>query len=288
MDRTFYDGEMRFAWICLMVLGMICSLSPGALSYEVIPAVIDVEAGGGSSQILLRGAGAENIEEVQVLANGKQTSYLLARTGGKAAGQVTVVIYGREDAPRNVKYTLAVDSRVLPLKIRVVNPGEAKNTGRVAASNQDIREVVLEANTGQIVVSANQAPQVLRTIPSPLMVAPDGLTKRVLLLGKRLEAIDDVRVRKADQPPKYRGKQGQLPFTYREGMLEVELMASRKTKLGEQYVLDLMVGKFKAFSVGFEIGEPAMQPVESVLPEAEGPLTIELPDSASSGAVEQQ
>jgi len=252
-----------------------------AQAFEVIPAVVDVEAGGMSSQVLVRGAGADAIAEFKILANGKRTSYLLARSAGKTSGQITVIIHAREDTPRNQAYLLAAGDQTLPLKIRVVNPGEARNTGRPPAGEQDIREVVRTANTAQIVVSADQAPKVLRTIPSPLMIAPDGQLKMVKLLGKRLEAVDDVRVRKADKPPKYRGKQGKLPFSYQTGMLKVELMASRNTAMGERYMLDLMVGKFKAVSVGFEIGHPTMTQVEVAQPVSEGPLVIELPDSAS-------
>ncbi len=264
-----------------MVAVALLLMGSSLAAYEVVPEVVDVEAGGGASQVLVRGVGAETISSFEVLADGKRTSYLLARGGGKAAGQMTLVIQAREDAPRKIDYQVTANGTRLPLKIRVVDLGKAKQTGRPPASNQDIREVVREANTSQIVVSADQAPQVLRTFPAPLMVAPDGVAKKVQLQGKHLEAIDDVRVRKADQPPKYRGKQGKLPFTYANGVLEVELMASRRTALGEKYVLDLMVGKFKAQSVGFEIGQPINIPVEKEASSTDGPTVIHLPESAS-------
>ncbi len=273
---------MRVSHLGVIFSILVVGVTARAQTLEVIPKRVDVEAGGGSSQVLVRGVGADTIEQFNILSNGKPTSYLLARGAGKATGQITVVIHAREDTPRKQQYVLAAGRQVLPLQIRIVNPGEAKYTGRPNAPAQDIRETVREANTSQIVVSADQAPQVLRTVPAPLLVAPDGETKTVQLIGKRLETIDDVRVRKADKPPKYRGKQGKLPFSYREGVLEVELMASRNTELGEKYVLDLMIGKFKAVSVGFEIGEPTNVPQPVIAPVNEGPMVIELPDSASS------
>ncbi|MEM6602149.1 MAG: hypothetical protein AAF649_12245 [Verrucomicrobiota bacterium] len=272
---------MRTVWAGLLVCGFLSAMNALAQAFEVIPAVVDVEAGGGSSQVLVRGAGAERIQQFHILAGGKKTSYLLARGTGQAAGQVTVVIHARQDTPRHPSYTLAAAGQSLPLKIRVVNPGEAKNTGRPAAATQDLRQVVAQAETSQIVVTSDQAPQVLRTVPSPLMVAPDGEGKIVQLMGRRLETIDDVRVRKADQPPRYRGKQGKLPFTYESNRLLVELMASRDTARGERYMLDLMVGKFKAFSVSFTIGEPTPASHSTSGPIQHDPLVIELPDSAS-------
>lgn len=256
-------------------------------SFEVIPAVVDVEAGGSASQVLVRGPGAEKLTSLNVIANGRPVSYLLARYAGKGAGQITVVLQARKDSPRNLKYTLTANGRELPLKIRIVSPGEAKQTGIPVASARDVREVVREAQTSQVVISADQAPQVTRTLPEPLMIAPDGEGKTLQLWGKRLDTIDDVRVRRADQPPRYRGKQGQLPFRHQNGMLEVEVMATRNTPVGERYVLDLMVGKFKAVSVGFEIGHPQINysiPDESA---QQGLPVIRLPESASQPADEE-
>jgi hypothetical protein len=276
--------QMNVVRLVIAVWVLAGALQFSGFAYEVVPTVVDVEAGGGGSQVLVRGDGAETLYDFKVTKNGANTSYLLARAGGKAAGQITVVIQAREDAPRDAAYGLSIEGTVLPLKIRVVEMGAAQNTGRPAPSDRDIREVVRDAQTRQIVVSSDQAPQVLSTIPAHLRIAPDGVAKQVRLIGKRLETIDDVRVRKADKPAKYRGKKGKLPFRLVQGMLEVELMASRSTALGEQYVLDLMIGKFKAVSVPFEIGDPGViqqVPTEQAASDSEGPTVIRLPDSAS-------
>jgi len=278
---------MRMFHVTFIVGWMMFGPLVWAQTFEVIPSVVDVEAGGASSQVLVRGAGADTIGSFYVMANGQRTSYMLARAAGKSPGVITIILHAREETPRNVAYTLVAGNQSLPLQIQVVNPGEALNTGRSSRPTQDIRETVAQANTSQIVISSDQAPQVLSTNPSPLRVAPDGVPKTVQLLGKRLDTIDDIRVRKASQPPKYRGKKGQLPFKYRQGVLEVELMASRQTALGERYELDLMVGKFKALSVGFEIGEPAPAVVEPTHQIQEGPTVIELPDSASQSQLDE-
>lgn len=255
-----------------------------AQGIEVIPQQVRVEAGGQASQVLLQGPGAEAISQFQVTEGDRESRYLLVKKGGEAPGRRTLILLARPDSPRDGIYGLRGDGRALPLQIRVVEPGEGTSIESGEATDRDIRETIRQAEGGRVVVSENEAPVVKRTIPSPLRVPPDGEPRTLILLGERLEAVDDVRVREATAEPRYRGKRGQLPFRHREGGLEIDVVASSNTELGKEYALDLMVGRFRAWTATFIIGEPvAPPPAETV---EEGPVVIELPPEASQGGTE--
>jgi len=253
--------------------------------FEVIPRVVDVEAGGNASQIIVRGPGGENLEAFSVRRGGRPDNFILVRKGGESADQLTVVLQARPDTPRGTNFALMAGTTRLPVQIRVVNPGEGVNTGATPGDTRELRDVLESAQEGQVVVSADQAPKVERTVPSPLRVAPTGQTSTLQIFGSRLEAIDDVRVRPADEPARYRGRQGKLPFRHRPGVLEVDVVAKQGSVLGETYSLDFMVGRFRVVTLDFRIGNPPTQPaLETRRQHSAEPIVIELPPEASLGA----
>lgn len=273
------------ATICVLAAGLLFwGTGVGELrgqTFEVIPGKVRVEAGGAASQVLLQGAGAEAISSFRATDQANPTPYLLVKKGGEAAGRRTLVLLARPDAPRDRVFGLSGDGRALPLHITVVEPGEGTSIETGDSAQRDIREAIREADGGRVVVSANQAPVVKRTIPSPLRVPPNGETQMFILIGERLDTISDVRVREATAEPRYRGKQGKLPFRFQDGRLEIDVVASKKTQLGKKYAIDLMVERFRAWTGTFIIAEPVEPPpvIESV---QEGPLVIELPPEASA------
>jgi len=272
--------------VLALLLGLLFSVTAvGPLhsqSLEVIPAKVRVEAGGAASQVLVQGGGAEAISKFAATLNSSPSPYLLVKKGGEVAGRRTLVLLARPDAPRDRVFGLSGDGTELPLRITVVEPGEGTSIETGDSAQRDIREAIREAEGGRVVVSANQAPVVKRTIPSPLRIPPNGETQTIILVGERLDTISDVRVREATAEPRYRGKRGKLPFRYRDGRLEIDVVASRNTELGKEYAIDLMVQRFRAWTGKFVIGQPVEIPRISDS-EEEGPLVIELPPEASQG-----
>ncbi|MEM6821246.1 MAG: hypothetical protein AAF558_04835 [Verrucomicrobiota bacterium] len=265
---------LRLIWF--LVIALVFDLGViRVFALEVIPSTLQVEAGGAAAQLMIRGPGVERIQKFQVYHNGSPSPYFLVRKGGASPGQITLLLFARPDVGRQGAYILQGGGQAFPVALTVVEAGQAQNR---EPENRSVREVVETATESRVIVAQKQAPKVLRTMPNPLVVPPSGQTTTVTLQGTNLDAIDDVRVRKASAPAQYRGKKGKLPFRKYEGDLMVDVVASTKTMLGESYVLDLMVGKYKAVSVKFVIGHPAPAPPEPV---DQGPRIIVLPPEAS-------
>jgi len=252
---------------------------------SAVPAVAYVEAGGGQSWLILRGSGLEGIREIRSLVGGKTTDHVIGRPAPAQAGVREFVLLARPDAPRGTLELVAQTASgalAVPAQAVVVEPGDPR--ARAAGKPADLNQAAREARGQPIVVDREQVPQVTATVPSPLRVAPDGRPVKVQLRGKNLGRVTDVRIRKEGEEPRYRGRQGQLPFRRHAGGegLEVDVVAGRSTPLGSRYVIDLLVEQYRAVSVPMEIGEPLPPPpapeVETREPGA--PRVIELPPQA--------
>ncbi len=260
-------------------------MTAGAATWQVLPQMVEVEAGGAASVFLVKGKGAHQVRSFQATWNGSPTNYMLARRGGVSEGQVTVMLHAREDAPKTGVYGVRADGNDLSIQVRLVAIGEATQRGNEGAP-RDLRQLVRESDQRQIVVTPDEVPKISRMSPDPLRIPPDGATHEFVFEGSLLNLIDDVRIRKAESPARYRGKTGQLPFKLSEGRLKVSIQASRHSAMGESYLLDLMVGKYLAVTLPLEVGEiPHSEEQKDTSPPS-GPLIIVLPESASSGSSE--
>jgi len=105
---------------------------------------------------------------------------------------------------------------------------------------------------------------VTATIPAPLVIPPDGKLQKVLIQGKNLKEITEVRVRKSGSPARYKGAQGLLPFRKILDGLEVEVVAATTTVVGTEFILDLLVKRYLAASVLMKVGYPDEKKAEIV------------------------
>jgi hypothetical protein len=246
---------------------------------SAVPREIYVEAGRGQSWLILRGKELGAIRELRSVVGGKTTDHVVGRPAPVQDGMREFVLLARPDAARGPVALVALTPSgplALDVRVLVVEPGDPR--AKAAAKAEDLSRAAREARGQSIVVDQEQLPQVRSTVPSPLRVAPNGRPVKILLQGANLERVTDVRIRKEGEPPRYRGRQGQLTFRRVSGGLEVELVASPRTPMGTRYQVDLLVEEFRAWTVPLEIGDPPPPAPPQVETREPGtPRVIELP-----------
>lgn len=247
---------------------MLCSLQGQTLSKqvtEVVPKSIFLEAGGRQVTAILRGSGVPSFRQIQVKRQGQAVRAIYTQLGMASDNRRTVSFIASPGCPLSGDYQVLAmttdgSSLVLPVSLTVVKAGDPKATLPDTASLAEAADVKAGR---RIVVSEPLAPVVTATVPAPLVVPPDGQLQKILIQGKNLQEITEVRVRKAGSPARYKGSQGLLPFRQRPEGIEVEVVASPETVLGTEYILDLMVKRYLAASVLMKVG-PAAEKKESV------------------------
>lgn len=256
----------------------------GCLAVEiqrVTPNPIFIEAGGGQAWLIIQGTELTALREVRSRINGKVTDHVIGRPAPEQGGMREFVLLARPDAPRGrVELVAVVVGGIIPLPVQaeVVEPGDTRAVGSKKAA--DISQAARAGRGQPIIVDRNQVPVVEKTRPSPLRVASDGKPVTLVLAGKNLDRVTDVRIRREEETARYRGKQGRLPFRFRDGVLEVDVVASHKTPLGTRYALDLLVEDYRSASVILEVGVPLPEEIPAETPpepEVRQPRVIELP-----------
>lgn len=268
-------------WIAGLCAGFAGALAAQTVIQSVSPATIHVAAGGGQSWVILRGQGLAAVTELRSALNGRPGTHLIGRPAPEQGGQREFVLMARPDAPLGPVRVVALTPAgavPVPARFEIVAAGDPRAGKSVRPA--DISEAARNPAQRTILVDRTQVPAVMATVPSPLIVAPDGKSIPLRLLGRNLERVTEVRIRREAEPARYRGNQGMLPFRRVEGGLEVDVVASRSTAMGSRYAIDLMVEKFLATSVVLEVGvppPPAPPPPSVETQPARGPTVIELP-----------
>jgi hypothetical protein len=235
---------------------------------RVAPDTLYVEAGGGPAKCVLSGSGFTRIANLQVYRDGKATNDLFAQLAGEEDNLRNVVILAQPEATPDNGYQLALipksgNPQVVPLRLSVVPPGD-RRAQSTTIEPRSARETASEARTSNIILEREVAPVVQATLPDPLLVPPTGEKFIFRLAGDNLDQITDVRVRPADEEPKYKKNEGKLPFRTTDFGLEVEVMAASSAEIGEAYKLDLMLERYLAVSLDFSVGIPAESPPETI------------------------
>ncbi len=260
MDRSF----------ALVLTALIISVGAKAevTLQRVAPDALYIEAGGGHAKCVLSGTGFNQVTRLQVYLNGKATNDLYAQLAGEEDSRRNIVILAQPEAAHDSRYQVAFilksgRTQTVPLKLQVVATGD-KRAQTATAERRDARETAAEARTSNIILEREVAPIVQATLPDPLLVPPTGEKFLFRLAGENLDQITDVRVRPADEKPKYKKNEGKLPFKKTDFGLEVEVMASANAEIGQAYVLDLMLGRYLAVSLDFSVGVPEEAPPEVI------------------------
>ena len=233
---------------------------------EVVPKVLYLEAGGRQVTVILRGKSLQSLRQVQVLRQGQQVRAIYSRLGTASENRRTVSFIANTTCPLVADYQVIVTLSdgtpvVLPLSLAVVKVGDPKATLPDTATLAEAADVKAGR---RIVVAEPLAPVVTATIPAPLVIPPDGKLQKVLIQGKNLKEITEVRVRKSGSPPRYKGAQGLLPFRKILDGVEVEVVAATTTAVGTEFILDLLVKRYLAASVLMKVGYPDEKKAEIV------------------------
>lgn len=246
------------------------SITGQVVMERIVPDTLYIEAGGGSAKAILSGSGFSQVASVQVYRAGKVTNDLYAQLAGEEDNRRNIVIMAQPEAPQDNGYQLALIPRsgkpqVVPLRIQVVAAGD-KRIQTTATESTSARDVAAQARSRNIVVERAAAPVVQATLPDPLLVPPTGEKFLFRLAGENLDQITDVRVRMAEEKPKYKKNEGKLPFQVTDYGIEVEVMASKTSEMGKAYKLDLMLDRYLAVTLDFSVGIPEIEPPETIAP----------------------
>lgn len=263
-----------------VAMGLMCVPVCGAVVIQsASPNPVPVEAGGGQSWLIVRGTGLEAVREIRSLINGRVTDHVMGRPAPVQDGMREFVMLARPDAPRGEIQLVGVEGGGarwdLPVRAVVVEPGDPR--AAAAGKAADLSQAARQGRGAPIIVDREQVPTVLATRPQPLMVEPNGRTATLVLQGRNLERVNDVRIRREGEAPRYRGKQGRLPFRSGNGALEVDVVAAPGTAMGTRYVLDLLVEQYLAASVPLVVGVPPPPAPQVETRETSAPRVIELP-----------
>lgn len=248
----------------LIILGSFHFTASASLQFDQItPDKVYVGVGGEQGRLIIDGAGLNSIRSFEMVYGNKKSDYMLIQPVGKEDQRREIILLTRPDTPLGSGFKLYAVTQEntqvrIPVEIQVVQTGDQRLQQDVSTTS--LRESVLEATTSRIVVERNQAPLVEATLPDPLVVPPTGEAFTFRIAGTNLDQITDVRVRPGDEPAKYRKNEGKLPHRTVDFGIEVDVMASPNSNQGDGYILDLMVDRFLAVSLPFEVGTPAVMP----------------------------
>lgn len=248
---------------------------------RVRPNKIFLEAGGRQVNIMMEGSNLHLLKSIAVTQEGYSVKKIYARMGVKKSTLRGVALVAAPDVTIGEGYSIAVKTKNgplldVPVEIIVVEAGDERADRH---HGESFEETVLQGEgESNAIIPHGLAPEVTSVEPSPLRLLPNGETQTFEIRGVNLERIDDVRVRKADADPKYRGRKGKVPFRYREvdGVIEVPMRATARTQMGAQFKMDFLIKGFLAMSVPFSIGDPKA-PVITPAGTTDNSRLIELP-----------
>ncbi len=267
---------MRLIFLSLGFVALFAAKLMGQVQIrEVVPGKVYLETNGFEIPLMLHGSGFKALTKAEAFFQGDPDPYLSVQLGVPGENRVSVTLIARPDTPLGPGHSLRVKTEddtwvEVPLTLEIVAPGDKRATKPNTASALEAVEV---AKGKRVVISEGKAPVVTDTVPKPLYIEPNGQTQTLLLKGRNLQSITDVRVRKALQPPKYRNQEGILPARLRQDTIEVDVLATPDTPVGEKYALDLMIKEYLAGTVMFVVSKPAPPPAAPV----SAPRVIEIP-----------
>lgn len=236
---------------------------------ETVPRILFLEAGGKQVNTIFRGDQLAELEKVFVKNLGATAKTIFTQLAPPSSNSRGVVFIASPVCQIGSNYTVHAVSKNgtvidIPMSLTVVPLGDPRAT---LADTATLEQVTQKQNNQRIVVAEKLAPIVTMTKPNPLILAPKNQSQTVLLIGRNLESITEVRVRKFDAKPLYRGSQGILPSRIVSEGLEVDILVGPKTVLGSKFVLDLMVKKYLAASVSLTVGNlPELSMIQEVIP----------------------
>ncbi|NJK92871.1 MAG: hypothetical protein HC904_14250 [Blastochloris sp.] len=216
---------IRFVCLSLCLLPLIHALAASPQISEVVPSAVFLENSGRQVNIILRGSGLNEIKELQIRRGGVPVPSLFARVGVPSDTRRGATLIASEKAPLGGEYQIMLllrDGTEVPLSLplSVVPVGDPKAT---AADTASLLEAAKVASGQRMVISERVAPVITGTQPSPLSLPPASEPRTILIQGRNLKDITEVRVRKADKPARYQGKQGLVPHRITEQGVEVDL-----------------------------------------------------------------
>jgi hypothetical protein len=245
---------------------------------EVVPQVICLEAGGKQITSILRGSDLKLLVKAQVWADGKPIKAVFTQLGPPSDSRRTLSFLASPQCPLGSGYQVMATGQDggyvrLPVLLTIVPIGDDRATLPDTANLAEVTQI----QSGQrIVVSEAVAPLVTATIPNPLLIPPTGETKKILIQGRNLQGITEIRVRKFESPARYKGDQGLVPFRQLGEDIEVQLVASATTVMGTRYRMDLMVKKYLAASLVVMVGFPSATPIAPT-PQTSQPNEVVIP-----------
>lgn len=220
------------------------------------PSELFLGAGGDSRVVIIRGMGLEKLRGARVFRDNKPVSSVLARFTDSGEGQRNLVLLASEAVPQGGGYRVAAgldngETRWIPVQVTVVAAGDPRAR---ALTVEDLAKPNPGMTTQKVVtIDAETLPQVTSTVPSALRLVAGGGNHVFLLQGRNLDKVTEMRLRLSSKPPVYSGKTGVLPFEKTPHGLRLQIRSSRPQDAGQSYTLDLLVGKYIATSLTFEV-----------------------------------
>ncbi|MDZ4789247.1 MAG: hypothetical protein SH807_09930 [Blastochloris sp.] len=247
---------------------------------DTVPQILFLEAGGKQVNTILRGENLQGLQKIQVTKQGRPVRAIFTQLGPPEQNRRGITFIASEQSTLGTFYTLQGLTKegsivTIPMSLTIVPLGDSRAT---LSDTATLAEVTRVQNSSRVVVSETLAPVVTSTQPNPLILAPNKDKQTIILQGRNLEGITEVRVRKANKKPLYRGNQGLLPSRITERGLEVDVIVGTGTAMGSTFTLDLMVKKFLADSISLSVGIPVVATVQEVftapLPSAANPVEV--------------
>jgi hypothetical protein len=269
---------MRALILLAGFIGSLQAQTQGPLVNEVVPKALYLEAGGKQITCILRGTNLHLLKQVQMKKQGQPVGAIYTQLGPASDNRRTLSFMASPQCVPGNEYQvvgITVEGAVmaLPVPLTVVRAGDPKATLPDTATLEE-RTQIQEGN--RIVVSQALAPVVTGTIPAPLVIAPQAETQKILIQGRNLKSITEVRIRKSETSARYKGAQGILPFRTVDGAIEVEILTGTTVAPGSRFTVDLMVKKYLAASVLMTVDYPASKQEKEALEPTPEPNVIQL------------
>jgi hypothetical protein len=248
------------SWLLAVMVSLFAiSVQAQTSIVELIPPKVNLQTNGLQIPVVVRGNNLNKIKKVEAWYEGQPDSYIFAQLGTPSANRVSVTLIARPDSPIGSLHQLRFlleDGSILnvPLPLRIVANGDPDATQPDTAAKL---EQNVEKSGQRKVIESNKAPIVTATVPKPLYVVPNGQVQTLTFKGLNLDQVVSVRIRKADTPPRYRNKEGELPFRHVKDGLEVDVVSTPDTPIGTKYCIDLLLeGNYLAGTLTFPIQNP--------------------------------
>lgn len=219
--------------------------------------------------IIIEGTNLQQVRKALVYRDGKPYLPVFARFIPTASTSKKIAFLVAPNAELDGRYQIFLLTQnkkmvALPLRLHIVTPGDQraqthlKESAKIPSINPTTPSAPAKPKSLQLDLSA--APSIERTKPSPLILPADGSEFPVLIEGKNLDKITQLRIRPANQSPRYRGDEGLIPFQKEDGgtSLSFYLKApnERPSSIStiSSYTLDLIMDRYLAASLSVQIG----------------------------------